>query len=566
MDASSIVHDAPRQPSGMPRYPTIGRGGGIRTPDLLLPKQVRYHCATPRRYRRRAYRSASGTRFAFVVRERLLANQVRTRNRARAGVVGTIVGAETPRRYTHASVKTTVSPLEGNKVKLSVEVDEDEFDKAITDAFRKISREVRIPGFRPGKAPRKVLERRLGSQVGREQALNDALPDYYAQALVEHDVDAIDAPRIDITAGEDDGPVTFDAVVEVRPEVQVAGYDGLRVEVARPEVTDDEVDAQIDRMRQVQSTFADVDRAARDDDAVVIDITGTLDGEAQDGLTADDYSYTVGSAMVTPEVDEQLRGAKAGDILEFGAAHPDSDEERRLRFRVLVKQVRERVMPDADDDWASESSEFETIDELRESIRNRSLVVRQAQAQAQLRQSTGEALAKLVEDDAPEALVAHEMQHRAQDLALRLQAQGLSPEQWLAMSGTSNDEFTGELKDAAQTAAKVDLALRAVADAEQIDCTDVDLEDELVAVAERVGEKVDRVRKEFERGGQLAAVRSDVRKRKALDWLLERVEIVDEDGQPIERGDLEITPAADDQVTSPGGDGDDTDDTETESE
>jgi trigger factor len=483
-----------------------------------------------------------------------------------AGAAGTIVGAETGRRYTHASVKTTVSPLEGNKVKLSVEVDEDEFDKAITDAFRKISREVRIPGFRPGKAPRKVLERRLGSQIGREQALNDALPDYYAQALVEHDVDAIDAPQIDITAGEDDGPVTFDAVVEVRPEVQVAGYDGLRVAISRPEVTDEEVDAQIDRMRQVQSTFADVDRAARDDDAVVIDITGTLDGEAQDGLTADDYSYTVGSAMVTPEVDEQLRGAKAGDILEFDAAHPDPDEARQLRFRVLVKQVRERVMPDADDDWASENSEFETIDELRASIRNRSLAVRQAQAQAQLRQSTGEALAKLVEAEAPEALVAHEMQHRAQDLALRLQAQGISPEQWLAMSGTSNEEFTGELKDAAQTAVKVDLALRAVADAEQIECTDDDLEDELQAVAERAGEKVDRVRKEFERGGQLAAVRSDVRKRKALDWLLERVEIVDEDGQPIERGDLEISPAADDQVTAPGGDGDDTDDTETESE
>jgi trigger factor len=463
-------------------------------------------------------------------------------------------------------VKTTVSPLEGNKVKLSVEVDEDEFDKAITDAFRKISREVRIPGFRPGKAPRKVLERRLGSQIGREQALNDALPDYYAQALVEHDVDAIDAPQIDITAGEDDGPVTFDAVVEVRPEVQVAGYDGLRVAISRPKVTDEEVDAQIDRMRQVQSTFADVDRAARDDDAVVIDITGTLDGEAQDGLTADDYSYTVGSAMVTPEVDEQLRGAKAGDILEFDAAHPDPDEERQLRFRVLVKQVRERVMPDADDDWASENSEFETIDELRASIRNRSLAVRQAQAQAQLRQSTGEALAKLVEDEAPEALVAHEMQHRAQDLALRLQAQGISPEQWLAMSGTSNEEFTGELKDAAQTAVKVDLALRAVADAEQIECTDDDLEDELQAVAERADEKVDRVRKEFERGGQLAAVRSDLRKRKALDWLLERVEIVDEDGQPIERGDLEISPAADDQATAPGGDGDDTDDTETESE
>ncbi len=461
-------------------------------------------------------------------------------------------------------MKTTVSPLEGNKVKLSVEVDEDEFDRAISDAYRKIAREVRIPGFRPGKAPRKVLEHRLGSQVGREQALSDALPEYYAQALVEHDVDAIDSPDIDITSGQDDGPVVFDAVVEVRPEVQVPGYGGLRVEITRPTVSDEEVDAQVDRMRQVQSTFADVDRAARDDDAVVIDISGTLDGEPQPGLSADDYSYTVGSGVITPEVDEQLRGAKAGDILEFDAEHPDQDEERDLRLRVLVKQVRERVLPDADDEWAAENSEFETIDELRQSIRDRSLVVRQAQAQAQLRQATGEALGKLVEDEPPEPLVNHEMQHRAQDLALRLQAQGLDPEQWLAASGTTNEQFTSELKEAAQTAVKVDLGLRAVADAEDIGCSDDDLEDELTSVSERVGEKVDRVRHEFERGGQLAAVRSDVRKRKALDWLLERVEIVDEDGQPIDRAELEIRPAPDESQDD--SDDEDTNENETESD
>jgi len=462
-------------------------------------------------------------------------------------------------------VKTTVAPLEGNKVKLSVEVDEDEFDKAINDAFRKIAREVRIPGFRPGKAPRKVLERRLGAQVGREQALHDALPEYYAQAVTDNDVDAIDAPEIDITAGEDDGPVAFDAVVEVRPVVQVPGYGGLRVELTRPEMPDDEVDAQIDRMRQVQATFADVDRAAQEDDAVVIDITGTLDGEAQDGLTADDYSYTVGSKAITPEVDEQITGAKAGDILEFGATHPDPDEERELRFKVLVKQVRERVLPDADDEWASENSEFETIDELRRSIRDRGTLVRRAQAQSALREATGQALAKLVEDEIPEALVTHEVNHRAQDLALRLQAQGLTPEQWLAITGKSSDDLTAELREAAETSAKVDLALRAVAEAEGLECTDDDLDDELAEVAERVGEPVARVRAEFERGGNLSAVRSDVRKRKALDWLLERVEIVDEDGQAIDRADLEVSPDSDSPAASAAGAAgdDDSDQTET---
>jgi trigger factor len=290
----------------------------------------------------------------------------------------------------------------------------------------------------------------------------------------------------------------------------------------------------------VQSTFADVDRPAREGDSVTIDITGTLEGEAQDGLTADDYSYTVGSGVITPEVDTQLTGAKAGDILEFDATHPDPDEDRQLRFKVLVKSVRERVLPDADDAWASENSEFDTIAALRESLRERAAMVRKAQALGTVREGTGQALARLVEDEVPEALVTHEMNHRAQELALRLQAQGLTAEQWLAITGKTSEQLTSELRESAETSAKIDLALRAVADAEQLECTDEDLDEELSEVARRVDTSVDKVRSEFERGGQLSAVRSDVRKRKALDWLLERVEIVDEDGHAIDRADLEV--------------------------
>jgi trigger factor len=436
-------------------------------------------------------------------------------------------------------VKTTVEPLEGNKVKVSVEVDEAEFDKAIDAAFRKISREVRIPGFRPGKAPRKVLEGRLGAGVGREQALHDSVPEFYAQALAENDVDAIAPPEIDITNGQGEGPLSFDAVVEVRPEVSVGGYDGLRVTLDRPEVDDADVDAQIDRMRQVQATLAEVDRPAIDDDVVTIDISGSLDGEPQEGLTADDYSYTIGSGMVTPEVDEQLRGAKTGDILQFPATHPAESEERQLEFRILVKQVNERVLPEADDTWASENSEFGTIDELRDSIRERMLQMRKAQAQMQLQERTTEALAALVDEEPPESLVNHDMQHQLQDLALRARAQGLELEQWLAATGRSPDEITDELRQGATRSVKVDLALRSVADAEHIEVTDDELDAEIERVASQVNEKPARVRAQFERGGQLPAVRSDIRKRKAFEWLLERVEIVDQDGQPIERSELD---------------------------
>ncbi|MGE3619663.1 MAG: trigger factor [Acidimicrobiia bacterium] len=437
-------------------------------------------------------------------------------------------------------MKSSVEPLEGNKVKLSVEVDEATFDKAVDAAFRKIAREVRIPGFRPGKAPRKLLESRLGAQVGREQALQDGLPEWYSDAVVEHDVDVIAPPEIDITGGQEVGPIAFDAVVEIRPTVEVPGYGGLRVTLDRPAVPAEEIDAQIDRMREVEATFAAVERPAVEGDTVTVDITGTLDGEPQDGLTADDYDHRVGSGAITPEVDEQLTGAKVGDILEFDATHPDPDESRSLRFRVLVKEVREKVLPALDDEWAEASTDFATVDELRADLERRMLAVRRAQSQMQLREKVGEALATLVEDDVPDALVSAEVQNRIQDMALRFQAQGISLEQWIAATGQDAQSFTEQMKDTAATAVKVDLALRAVAEAEGIEGTDEELDDELAAVAERVGSTPAEVRSRFERGGQLSAVRSDIKKRKALDWLLERVEIVDPEGQPIERDDLEI--------------------------
>ena len=436
-------------------------------------------------------------------------------------------------------MRSTVEPLEGNKVKVSVEVDAEEFEVAVDAAFKKIAREVSIKGFRPGKAPRKVLETRIGSLAGREQAMQDSLPEYYSSAVIEHDVDVIAAPEIAVTGGHEGGPVAFDAVVEVRPSIEVPGYGGISITIDRPAVDEEQLAAQIDRMRDLDATLADVERPAAEGDTVTIDIAGTLDGETQPGLTADDYSYTVGSGAITPEVDEHLTGASAGDVLEFPATHPDPEEERELQFRVEVKSVQEKVLPELTDAWASEASEFDTLEALRASLAERMLRVRRAQAQMAYREKVGEALAALVTDEVPEAMVANEMQERLQDLSMRVQAQGMRLEQYLAMTGADPETFSQELKDTATSGVKVDLALRAVADAEGIECTDDDLTEELDGVAERVGEPVDVVRERFERVGQLSAVRSDIKKRKALEWLLDRAEVLDQDGAAIDRSELE---------------------------
>jgi len=467
-------------------------------------------------------------------------------------------------------VKTSVEPLEGNKVKVSVEVDEQEFDKAIDAAFKKLSREVRIPGFRPGKAPRRVLEARIGPEVGRGQALQDSIPEFYARAVTENEVDVIAAPELEITEGEESGPVAFEAVVEVRPVVQVPGYGSLRVTIESIAPDEEQVAEQVQRLRTQFGELTEVDRPAAEGDFVTIDIAGSQDGEPIAQLTAEDYLYEVGSGGILPEVDEHLVGATSGATLAFDAALPgatppsaesddedadgddDEDEDDEtppgLQFEVIVKDIKERVLPDLDDTFASEASEFETLAELEDDLRNRSVAVKKVQAQMALRERTGEVLAELVEDEIPDPLIAQEMNQRLQDLSMRLEAQGMNLDTWIAMSGKQPDEVVAELRETATTAVRVDLALRAVAEAEGIECTDDDLEQEFAQVAERLNIKAKEVRRQFERAEQVPAVRSDVKKRKAFDWLLERVEIVDEDGTIIDRADLELPDTSDDDA------------------
>jgi trigger factor len=365
-----------------------------------------------------------------------------------------------------SNISSTVEPLDDNKVKLSVEVDDAEFDTAIDAAFKRIAKEVRMPGFRPGKAPRKLLEAQFGHGIGREEALREALPDYYAQAVVAHDVDVIAPPDIEITAGQEEGTVTFDAVVEIRPTVEVGGYDGLRVEIPSPTPSDEEIDEQIDRMRQQYAEFVPVERPAEDGDHVTIDIAGTHEGEDVPGLTTSDYDYEVGTGAVVAEIDENLRGASAGDELEFEAEHPDPDEEAPLSFNVTVKEVKEAVLPELNDEWAAESSEFETVEELRADLVTRMSSMRIAQARMALQQNTAEALAELVTAEIPEAMIENEIDARLQDLVQRLQQQGMDPGQYLAQMGQTPEQLRAEFREPSEQAVKVDLALRTVAETE----------------------------------------------------------------------------------------------------
>ncbi len=446
-------------------------------------------------------------------------------------------------------MKSSVTTLEENKVKVVVEVDEAEIDKAIDEAFRKIAKEVRLPGFRPGKAPRKVLEARLGKDYARGEALNDAIPEYYRKAIIEHDVDVIAPPDLDLTSGQEGGPVAFEAIVAVRPSVSIAGYKGLRIEIAAPDATDEEINEQIDALRAQAAAREAVDRPAADGDFVTMDIVGSEDGEPVEGLTADDYTYEVGSGFIIDAMDEHLRGASVGDVIEFDGPHP-GDDEVTLSFRVVVKVVEEKVLPDLDDAFVAEVSEFDTVDALVADTRGRIERMKRSAGRNAIPDKAAEALAELVTIEIPESLVDDQVQRQLQDLAMRMASQGIQFEQFLQMTGQDISSIMESMREPALRAAKVDLALRAVIAAEEMALTDDELQAELDAMAPEFGQSGAQLRSALEENGQVSSMRIDLLKQRAMDILVESVTIVDFDGAPIDRADLE-EPPVDEALQSP---------------
>jgi trigger factor len=434
-------------------------------------------------------------------------------------------------------VKSSVETLEGNKVKLYVEVDETEFEHDIDRAFKLIAKEVNLPGFRAGKAPRRVLEARVGIGPAREQALRDAVPQYLAKAVREHEIDLIATPEVEITDGAESGPVEFDATCEVRPTITVPGYGGLRVELPGLTVTDDDLAEARQAELKRGGSLVDVDRPVLTGDFLTLDLAVTRDGEELAGLNTEGWSYEVGQGWVTDDFDEQLVGASAGDRLEFVSTPKGLDEP--ADFVVTVVSVQEMTEPELTDEWVSDNlGEFDTVDEWNESLRTSLVDVKLNQARQGLVASLNAALAGLVEIDVPESMVDADLNQRVQATVQQFQAQGVDLGQWLAATGQEPEQFIESMRGASIEAVKVDLALRAVADAESIEVEPYDFDAEYARMAMQYGQKAKDIRKAYEQNDAVPELQAQIRKSKAFDWLLHNVEFVDPSGDPIDRDTL----------------------------
>jgi trigger factor len=430
-----------------------------------------------------------------------------------------------------------VETLEGNKVKLYVEVEEAEFDHDIDRAFKLIAKEVNLPGFRAGKAPRKVLEARIGVGAAREQALRDAVPQYLARAVREHQVDLIATPEVEITDGAESGPVEFDATCEVRPTITLEGYGELRVELPALEVTDADLAAIHQTELKRTATLADADRPAEVGDYLTMDLAATRDGEELSGLNTEDWSYELGQGWVTEDFDEQLTGASAGDEITFTSTPKGLDEPADFVVKVTAVQI--SVVPELTDDWVSDNiGEFDTVDEWNASLRESQADQKLSQARQSVVPAMNAALAELVDVDVPDAMVDADLNQRVQGVVQQFQSQGIDLGQWLAATGQGPDDFIESMRGASVEAVKVDLALRAVADAESIEVEPHDFDAEYARMAMQYGQKAKDIRKAYEQNEAVPELAAQIRKSKAFDWLLHHIDFIDADGNPIDRDTL----------------------------
>jgi len=427
----------------------------------------------------------------------------------------------------------TYAPVDDHTVKLQVQVDDEEMAKALDDAAASLSRQVSIKGFRKGKVPKSVLIAHLGGpEALRAEAIRTSLPDFYAHAVADTLIDPIGQPDITITGGEDDGPLSFDANVEIRPEVAVSGYRDLRVSIASPYVSDDEVDAQIDRFRETDAVLNDVDRPIVSGDLVTLDLRVTQIATGAEPLELTDYMYTVGSGSITEGVDELMLGLRAGEDLKVNGSQ---EMGVVATYEMHLKQVKERELPELTDEWVQENTEWTSVAEMRDNVVTQLRRRRIVEAQLSQRDNTLVALSELVpEVQVPETLIVAETNERLHDLGHRLGQQNLNLETFLSVTNQSSDDLLATLRRDAVRAVRVDLAMRALVREESLEPTEEEIEEELVKTAEAMGSTPEVLRRNLRDTGRVVAFNAEVAKIKASRWLNEHVTYVDPTGVEID--------------------------------
>ncbi len=415
--------------------------------------------------------------------------------------------------------------LEGNRGVLTVEVSADEVSKGLDAAFQKVVKQVNVPGFRKGKMPRGMFEKRFGVESLYQDALDVILPEAYGSAIDETGIEPIDRPEIDIEQMEKGKELIFKATVQVKPEVKLGEYKGLEVEEFDTAVTDEDVANELKTMQERQAELViKEDAPAENGDTVVLDFEGFVDGEAFEGGKAENHSLEIGSGSFIPGFEEQLVGVKAGESKDVEVTFPEEYHAAELAgkpavFKVTVHEIKGKELPALDDEFAKDvDDEVETLEALKEKIKTRLEDSKKHEAEHHLRDTVVEKAAENAEVEVPEVMVENEVNRMLQEFEQRLQMQGMNLELYFQFSGQDENALRTQMKEEAQGRVKANLTLEAIAKAENLEATDEDVEAELEKMAGMYNMPVDNIKQAL---GSIDGIKADLQLQKAVNFLVE---------------------------------------------
>lgn len=393
-----------------------------------------------------------------------------------------------------------VEKLEKNMAKLTIEVSADEFEAALEKAYNKNKGKITLPGFRKGKAPRKMIEKMYGVGIFYEDAANEIIPGAYAKAADECGEDIVSQPDISVTQIEKGKSFIFTAEVAVKPEVTLGDYKGVEVEKTEVSVSEEDVDKEVDKERESNSRMIDIDdRAVENGDMIKLDFEGFVDGVAFAGGKGEDYPLTIGSGSFIPGFEDQLVGAKIGEETEVNVTFPEDYQAEELKgkaavFKCKVNEIKVKELPEADDEFAKDVSEFDTLAEYRDDIRAKLL---ERKTQDAKRAKENKVVAKAVENasmEIPEAMINEQVRRMADDFSRRIQAQGITFEQYMQFTGMTVDQMLDQMKPEALKRIQNSLVLEAIAKAENIEISDERVDEEIAKMAEQYKMEVDKLK------------------------------------------------------------------------
>ncbi|MBP3949681.1 trigger factor [Bacillus suaedae] len=418
--------------------------------------------------------------------------------------------------------------LEGNEGVLTVEVEAEKVNEALDQAFKKVVKKVNVPGFRKGKVPRSMFEKQFGVESLYQDALDILLPEAYAAAINETEIEPVDRPDIDIETMEKGSNLIFTAKVVVKPEVQLGEYKGLEVEETDTTVTDEDVDAELKTLQERQAELVVLEEGSIEiGDTAVFDFEGFVDGEAFEGGQADNYSLEIGSGQFIPGFEEQLVGLKAGEEKDVEVTFPEEYHAENLAgkaatFKVKVHDIKRKELPVLDDEFAKDvNEEVETLDELKASLKEKLQKDKEHQAEHQVRDTLVEKASENATIDLPEAMVNTEVDRMLQEFEQRLQAQGMNLDMYFQFSGQDEEAMREQFKTDGEKRVRVNLTLEAIANAENLEASDEDVDKEIEKMAEMYQRPVDEIKNIFAAQGGLDGIKGDLKIQKAVEFLVE---------------------------------------------